>query len=207
MLLLYCVSINALFLTLRTGMEESPGRAQSEAGLLPAGPSRVWAPHPSLENGPVLVGGGPWCRGAVGSGQGCAHTTPTVYRSEQSAGRGRAGCGIQAPCTPCRAGFSWSPAGRPSGSWGLRAEMGQDSGGTTVWSERGVQKRAQRSGPAMLDSPVPVLLSEKIKSYLNRKNHTSNRPFLQTRPSSPLPSPISLGCKNCSRARQGSRGS
>lgn len=94
-----------------------------------------------------------------------------------------------------RGALQASPQGR--GGCGLR--RGRTLGDHNLVQGGGVQKRAQRSGPAMLESPVPVLLSEKIKSYSNRKNHT--------RPGRPvLCAPVSRTCKDPSRTRQGSRG-
>lgn len=127
------------------------------------GAQRVWALHPACGSGGgrVLagasgeVGGSPLCLGAAGSGQGPAHATPTVYRSEQSAGQGRAECGIQAPSTSCGAGCPWSPAG--SGRWGQQGSSAVVRRG--IWMDR--QTRAWCSELATLVFLPPCVFQRK----------------------------------------------
>lgn len=135
-----------------------------------------------------VLGGGPRCLGAAVSGHGCAHTTPSVYRSEQSAAGDELTVGFRLlpivrswlsgePCKPVLA-LVGAAGGDGAGFWG----------NSVLLKERLPEERpALRASSAGV--PNTCAPFRKKGPYVNQKNHIRNLLFLQNIPSPSQPSP------------------
>lgn len=80
-----------IFNPLNMGWRSAQGLGLRSEFILPAWLSACGHCTPAWRRGPhraCEVGGGPLCLGVAVSGQDRAYTTPTIYRSGQSAGQG-----------------------------------------------------------------------------------------------------------------------